>query len=119
MIMQRLMKMMFLRVFVEQGESAKFANRTQLVELIDFCGANKRDMPVCDRLENAVASRGTSATTSTSRRSSPSMGWKVVSVTEPIDPNPEGRLMETILAGFTQVDNDIRATRTVQGMRRK
>jgi site-specific DNA recombinase len=26
-----------LKIFVEQGESAKFADRTQLIELIDFC----------------------------------------------------------------------------------
>ena len=31
-----------LRTFVEQGESAKFADRTQLLELIDFCGKKKR-----------------------------------------------------------------------------
>ncbi|PYV73991.1 MAG: hypothetical protein DMG97_09855, partial [Acidobacteria bacterium] len=46
-------------------------------------------------------------------------GVRVVSVTEPIDSNPEGKLMETILAGFAQFDNDIRATRTIQGMKRK
>src|SRR5581483_575610 len=44
---------------------------------------------------------------------------RVISVTEPIDGNPEGKLLETILAGFAQFDNDLRATRTVQGMRRK
>jgi hypothetical protein len=44
---------------------------------------------------------------------------QVVSVTEPIDANPEGRLLETILAGFAQFNNDLRAARTLQGMRRK
>jgi DNA invertase Pin-like site-specific DNA recombinase len=44
---------------------------------------------------------------------------RVVSVTEPIDAKPEGKLLETILAGFAQFDNDIRAARTVQGLRRK
>ena len=44
---------------------------------------------------------------------------RVVSVTEPIDANPEGKLLETILAGFAQFDNDIRAARTLQGMRHK
>src|SRR5437899_389160 len=46
-------------------------------------------------------------------------GVRIVSVTEPIDSNPEGKLMETILAGFAQFDNDIRAMRTVQGMKRR
>src|ERR1035438_3964078 len=35
-----------LSVFVEQGESAKFADRTQLVELIDFCRRKKGDVQV-------------------------------------------------------------------------
>ena len=35
-----------LRVFVEQGESAKFADRTQLVELIDFCRTSKGGVQV-------------------------------------------------------------------------
>jgi DNA invertase Pin-like site-specific DNA recombinase len=30
-----------LKVFIEQGESAKFADRTQLLELIEFCRKNK------------------------------------------------------------------------------
>jgi hypothetical protein len=44
---------------------------------------------------------------------------RVISVTEPIDSKPEGKLLETILAGFAQFDNDVRAARSVQGMRRK
>src|SRR5690242_4776824 len=28
------------KIFIERGESAKFADRTQLVELIDYCKAN-------------------------------------------------------------------------------
>jgi hypothetical protein len=47
------------------------------------------------------------------------VGVQILSVSEPIDANPEGRLMETMLAGFAQFDNDVRAARTVQGMRRK
>ena len=38
-------------------------------------------------------------------------GVEIVSVTEPIDANPEGRLMETILAGFAQFDNETSAQR--------
>jgi hypothetical protein len=33
---------------------------------------------------------------------------RIVSVTEPIDDNPEGKLMETILAGFAQLGNNSR-----------
>jgi site-specific DNA recombinase len=107
-----------LKVFVERGESAKFADRTQLLELIDFCRQNKGSVEVLlvwkiDRFARNVTDHFSVKATLTK------FGVRIVSVTEPIDTNPEGKLMETILAGFAQFDNDIRAMRTVQGMRRK
>src|SRR2546428_7367743 len=107
-----------LKSFVERGESAKFADRTQLIELIDFCRQNKGAVEVLlvwkvDRFARNVADHFSV------KASLLKYGVRIVSVTEPIDSNPEGKLMETILAGFAQFDNDIRAMRTVQGMRRK
>ncbi len=51
-----------LKVFVEQGESAKFADRTQLLELIDFCRKNKGSVNALlvwkvDRFARNVADR--------------------------------------------------------------
>jgi site-specific DNA recombinase len=107
-----------LRVFVEQGESAKFADRTQLLELIDYCRTGKGSVEVLlvwkiDRFARNVTDHYSVKSTLVK------FGVRIVSVTEPIDGKPEGKLMETILAGFAQFDNDIRAMRTVQGMRRK
>src|SRR5713101_1916871 len=107
-----------LKIFVERGESAKFADRTQLIELIDFCKARTSQVQVLlvwkiDRFARNVGDHFSVKATLLK------YGVRIVSVTEPIDTNPEGRLLETILAGFAQFDNDIRATRTVQGMRRK
>jgi len=107
-----------LRVFIEQGESAKFADRTQLIELLDYCRMNKNQIQVLvvwklDRFSRNVEDHFSIKATLAK------YGVRIVSVTEPIDTNPEGRLMETILAGFAQFDNDIRAARTVQGMRRR
>jgi len=107
-----------LKVFVEQGESAKFADRTKLLELIDFCRTHQNAVNVLlvwkvDRFARNVADHFSVKATLGK------YGVQIVSVTEPIDANPEGRLMETILAGFAQFDNDVRAMRTVQGMRRK
>jgi site-specific DNA recombinase len=107
-----------LNVFIEQGESAKFADRTQLLELIDFCRKNKGSVNVLlvwkvDRFARNVSDHFSVKATLGK------YGVRIMSVTEPIDVNPEGKLMETILAGFAQFDNDIRAMRTVQGMRRK
>src|SRR5436309_7254388 len=107
-----------LKIFIERGESAKFADRTQLIELIDFCRQNKGAFQVLlvwkvDRFARNVDDHFNIKATLLK------YGVRVVSVTEPIDSNPEGKLMETILAGFAQFDNDIRATRTIQGMKRK
>src|SRR5712692_8486075 len=107
-----------LKTFIERGESAKFADRTQLIELLDFCRQNKGAVQVLlvwkvDRFARNVGDHFNI------KANLMKYGVRVVSVTEPIDSNPEGKLMETILAGFAQFDNDIRAIRTVQGMRRK
>src|SRR3989475_4657695 len=107
-----------LKLFVERGESAKFADRTQLIDLLDFCRQNKGRVQVLfvwkiDRFARNVGDHFNIKATLVK------YGVRIVSVTEPIDANPEGKLMETILAGFAQFDNDIRAMRTVQGMRRK
>jgi DNA invertase Pin-like site-specific DNA recombinase len=107
-----------LKVFVERGESAKFADRTQLLDLINFCRERKGAVQLLlvwkiDRFARNVGDHFNIKATLMK------YGLRIVSVTEPIDSNPEGKLMETILAGFAQFDNDIRAMRTVQGMRRK
>jgi site-specific DNA recombinase len=107
-----------LTAFIERGESAKFADRTQLLALIDYCRAQRGKVESVivwklDRFSRNVSDHF--SVKATLRK----YGACIVSVTEPIDQNAEGRLMETILAGFAQFDNDIRALRTVQGMRKK
>jgi DNA invertase Pin-like site-specific DNA recombinase len=107
-----------LRVFIEKGESAKFADRTQLLELMEFCRDRRNGVTnllvwKVDRLARNVGDHFNIKAILLKQ------GVQVVSVTEPIDANPEGKLLETILAGFAQFDNDLRAARTVQGMRRK
>jgi site-specific DNA recombinase len=107
-----------LKDFIEQGESAKFADRTQLLELIEFCRKNKGSVNAVlvwkvDRFARNVSDHFSVKATLGK------YGVRIVSVTEPIDNNPEGKLMETILAGFAEFDNSVRAMRTVQGMRRR
>jgi site-specific DNA recombinase len=106
------------RVFVGRGESAKFADRPELLELIDYCRKHKGEIDVLlvwklDRFARNVNDHFNVKATLLK------YGVQVISVTEPIDSKPEGKLLETILAGFAQFDNDVRAARTVQGMRKK
>lgn len=107
-----------LKVFIGRGESAKFADRPELLEVLEFCRKNKGSVQLLfiwkiDRLARNVSDFFNIKALLLK------YGVRVVSVTEPIDSNPEGKLLETILAGFAQFDNDIRAMRTVQGMKRK
>jgi site-specific DNA recombinase len=107
-----------LKVFLERGESAKFADRTELLALLEYCRRNKGQINYLfvwklDRLARNVSDFYSLKALLLK------YGIKVVSVTEPIDDNPEGKLLETILAGFAEFDNDIRAMRSVQGMRRR
>ena len=106
------------QTFIERGESAKFADRTALLELIEFVRTAKGRIQVLlvwkvDRFARNVTDHFNV------KAMLLKFGVRIVSVTEPIDTNPEGKLMETILAGFAQFDNDIRAIRTVQGMKKK
>lgn len=106
------------KVFVEQGESAKFADRTQLLELLTYCKDKKKQIEILlvwkiDRFARNVEDHY--AIKATLKK----LGVGVVSVTEPIQADPNGKLMETILAGFAQFDNDVRAVRTVQGMQQR
>jgi site-specific DNA recombinase len=111
-------RMAVLKVFVERGESAKFADRTQLLELLAYCRERSNGVGALlvwkvDRLARNVGDHFTIKATLLKQ------DIRVISVTEPIDTKPEGKLLETILAGFAQFDNDVRAARSVQGMRRK
>lgn len=106
------------RVFIEEGESAKVADRTQLLELLSYCQNKSHAVEALlvwkvDRFARNVEDHY--AIKATLRKH----GVNVVSVTEPIQADPNGKLLETILAGFAQFDNDIRAMRTVQGMSQK
>src|ERR1035438_630423 len=112
--------MRVLKVFLEQGESAKFADRTQLLQLIEFCRQSRDQDKVdtllvwkIDRFARNVADHYSIKTTLLK------YGVRVASVTEPIDSDPTGKLMEGVLASVAQFDNDVRAMRTVQGMRRR
>ena len=104
------------RVFIEPGESAKTIQRPVFLSLIEFCRQNKKWVHAVvvyslSRFSRNVADhhmvRGLLA----------GFGVRLHSATERIDNSPMGQLFETILAGFAQFDNDVRAERTVVGMR--
>ncbi len=103
------------RVFVEEGESAKTLNRKQLRQLMDYCRKNKQAV---DRVIVYSLSRLSRAAHDHQvlRAYLLGLGITLRSATEPIDDTSTGKLMETILSGFAQFDNDVRSDRTKAGM---
>ena len=107
-----------LKVFVEEGESAKTADRTQLSLLKQFCLNNlgKVGYMVVWKVDR-FARQSTDhyeLKTFFSR-----MGVGLKSATEVIEDTPTGRAVEGMLAVMAQLENDIKTDRTLTGMKAK
>lgn len=104
-----------LRLFTEQGESAKTDQRPALQEMLRFCRDRKSAVrvvivPKIDRLARNVTDY-TNLKLQLSR-----LGIRLESIGERIEDTPVGRFTETILASVAQFDNEIRAERSKGGM---
>ncbi len=102
------------RVFLEEGESAKTADRTQLRELLAYCRSSPVDLVLVWKFDRFARDLEQHIGLRTKLRS---LGVQVRSVTEPVGEDPAGKLMENVLASFAQFDNDVRAQRTRAGMK--
>ena len=87
-----------------------------LIELLEFCRKNKKtlDAVIAYRLDRI--SRQTSDYLAIRKKLAES-GISLISVTEPTGNSPTEKLVETILAGFAQLDNDVRGERARNGLR--
>jgi len=104
------------KVFVEQGESAKTTDRTKLLELLDYWRERKGDIKhvVVYRIDRFSREQYDYIVLAAQLKK---YGVTLKSATEPISDDSTGKLMENILSAFAQFDNDVRAERTVAGMR--
>jgi site-specific DNA recombinase len=101
-------------VFIEKGESATAATRTEFLKALDYCKDHKEVGAFIvwkvDRFaRNTTDHFGV-------RAKLIQYGTTLHSVTEPITDDPQGQLMETMLAGFAQFENEIRKQRCTSGM---
>ena len=104
-----------LKLFREEGESAKTADRTQLLKMMDFALKNYKEINSLiiykvDRLARNAADYADI------KRYFSKLNIRVYSATENIDNTPWGRFAETMLAGWSQFDNEVRAERSRNGM---
>ena len=103
-------------IFIEQGESAKTADRTELKKLMSFCATKKNNISAVISYKIDRISRNTDDY-SQIRILLKRYGVEIKSTTEFFEDNPAGRFMENIIANVAQFDNDVRAERSIGGMR--
>ena len=104
-------------IFREEGRSAKsIAGRPVLIGMLEYCRKNKKlvDGVFVYRLDRI--SRQTSDYLAI-RKKLAENDIAIISSTEPTGDSPTEKLVETILAGFAQLDNDIRSERAKNGLR--
>ena len=105
-------------IFRDEGESAKATNRPQLLAMLEFCRQHKGSVEKCIvwKLDRFARNSDDHVMIRSILRKN---GVSLVSVTEAIDDSPTGKLMETVLSGFAQFDNEVRTFRTTEGMKKR
>lgn len=103
-------------VFIEMGESAKTADRTELQKLFRFCATKKNNIQAVIAYKIDRISRNTDDY-SQIRLLLKRYGIEIKSTSEYFENTPAGRFMENIIANVAQFDNDVRTERSVGGMK--
>ncbi len=106
-----------IEVFREEGRSAKtIVGRPILISLLEYARKNKNKFQAVFVYRIDRVSRIT-ADYLAIRKKLGENGVNIISATEPTGDSPTEKLVETILAGFAQLDNDIRSERAKNGLR--
>jgi len=106
------------QIFIEKGESAKTANRTEFIKAISFCSDKKNGIGyfIVYKLDRFARNQLDHVTVRETLRK---YKTELKSVSEPINESPTGKLMEGILSSFAEFDNSVRTERSVNGMRER
>jgi len=107
-----------LKIFIEKGESAKTADRTEFIKAISFCSDKKNKISYFIVYKIDRFSRNQTDYAIVKQRLQ-KYGTEIRSVSEKIDDTPSGKLMEVMLSGFAEFDNNIRTERSVNGMKER
>ena len=105
-----------LDVFIDKGESAKSADRPAFQRLLTYCRQHKGqvDFVVVYNLTRFAREKYVHFAVRTLLQG---CGVTLRSATEPIDDSSTGKFIEGVLAATAQFDNDVKAERTIAGMR--
>lgn len=106
-----------LQIFKEEGRSAKnITGRPVLIEMLEFCRRNKKniDALIVYRLDRLSRQTGDFLAI---RKRLAEYQITLISASEPTGNSPTERFIETMLASFAQMDNDVKSERTRNGLR--
>lgn len=106
-----------LEIFKEEGKSAKnITGRPVLIQLLEYCRKNKRNISafLVYRLDRVA--RQTSDYLAIRKKLS-ECEIILISASEPTGNSPAEKFLETMLAGFAQMDNDVKSERSKNGLR--
>ena len=98
---------LFANPFIEEGESAKTANRPELIKMMNYCQKNKGKIDVLVIYKVNRFARNTNDYLALKIFFN-NLSIAIESVTERLEDTPAGRFSETILAAQAQFDNEIR-----------
>ncbi len=110
-------KMTVVETFREEGRSAKtIKGRPELIKMLEYCRKHKKeiDAVIVYRLDRI--SRQT-ADYLVIRKKLAECDIGLISASEPTGNSPTEKFVETMLAGFAQMDNDVRGERARNGLR--
>ncbi len=107
-----------LSIFLEKGESAKTADRTQFTKAIAMCSKKKPkvDYFIVYKLDRFARNQDDHVIV---RQMLKKYGTELKSATEPINSTPVGRAMEGMISVFAEFDNNVRRERCVSGMKER
>lgn len=102
--------------FIEEGESAKTANRTEFQKALAFCAKHKPTHFIVYKVDRFARNQDDHVATKVILKK---YKTQLASVTEPIDGTTMGRAMEGMLSVFAELDNNVRSERSKGGMMEK
>ena len=106
-----------LEIFREEGRSAKtIRERPTLIELLEYCRKHRKEVGAVIVYRLDRISRQT-ADYLAIRKKLVESDITLISASEPTGDSPTERFVETMLAGFAQMDNDVRGERSRNGMK--
>ena len=105
------------KIFHDDGESAKTADRAALTEMLDFCEKNCDDVDFLIIYKIDRFSRNTFDYSDILKKLG-ALNIQLLSSTEAVDNSPSGKFVGHIMSATAQYDNDVRAERITHAMKR-